>query len=125
VVIDLESRNGTFVNGVRVMQRHPLNHRDVITIGRAHLKFHAYGYTPPRPADPGAALLMPARTKAAMDGRALTRQQPNRPLPTPKVASNDSTLSSSPGDTISSDRSIAFTRPPARPIIKPQDEDER
>src|SRR4051794_21629070 len=51
VVIDLQSRNGTYVNAQKI-ERSPLNHKDVITIGQAHIKFYAHGYVPPRPADP-------------------------------------------------------------------------
>lgn len=38
-IIDLGSRNGVFVNGVRIGEAHPLNHRDKIQIGRATMKF--------------------------------------------------------------------------------------
>src|SRR5881275_1564286 len=78
VVTDLNSRNGTFVNAKRILERTPLNHRDVITIGKVHIKFHAYGYVPPRPADPGQALLMPARTKRAMTNRTPTPHHVDR-----------------------------------------------
>ena len=37
-LIDLESRNGTYVNGVRVLE-HPLSSFDVIEIGRTKIKF--------------------------------------------------------------------------------------
>ena len=125
VVIDLNSRNGTYVNAVRVMERQPLNHRDVITIGRAHIKFHAHGYVPPRPTDPNQAILMPAKTRAALDARKPTPHHAgDRPLPTPtpRDPSADSTISASPGDTIV-DRPLPFTRPPARPIVKPTEEE--
>jgi pSer/pThr/pTyr-binding forkhead associated (FHA) protein len=121
VVIDLNSRNGTYVNAKRIEQRQPLNHRDVITIGHVHLKFHAYGYLPPRPSDPGEAMLMPAKTRAALNARTPTpHHQSDRPLPTPtpRNTSADSTISTSPGDTIV-DKPLPFTRPPARPIVKP------
>ena len=124
VVIDLGSRNGTFVNAKQIIERHALHHRDVITIGRAKIKFHAHGYTPPRPADPNEAILMPAKTRAALDARVPTpHYQSHRPLPTPvpRPASGDSTIAHSPGDTIA-DKPLAFTRPPARPIVKPTDE---
>jgi pSer/pThr/pTyr-binding forkhead associated (FHA) protein len=125
VVIDLGSRNGTFVNNKQILERHALNHRDVISIGRATVKFHAYGYTPPRPADPSEATLMPAKTRAAIEARQPTPHQAQRPLPTPipRDIKGDSTISQSPGDTIA-DRSIAFTRPPARPIVKPVEDEQ-
>ncbi|MEA2734841.1 MAG: hypothetical protein QOE14_1292 [Humisphaera sp.] len=119
-VVDLGSRNGTFLNGKAVIERQPLHHRDVITIGHAKIKFHAHGYTPPRPSDPNEALLMPAKTRAALEARPPTPHHSTRPLPTatPRDTSADSTIAPSPGDTIA-DKSLAFTRPPARPIVKP------
>ena len=124
VVTDLNSRNGTYVNAKRILERTPLNHRDVITIGKTHIKFHAHGYLPPRPADPSQAMLMPARTKHAMSGRAPTPHHSGRPLPTPKVSPADSTISApSPGETLAGDRPLPFTRPPAKPIVRPSDED--
>jgi hypothetical protein len=38
-IIDLGSRNGVFVNGVRIGEAHPLSHGDKIQIGRATMKF--------------------------------------------------------------------------------------
>lgn len=124
VIIDLNSRNGTYVNGKRVTSRQPLHHRDVIMIGRAQVKFHAHGYTPPRPADPNEAILLPAKTRAALDAREPTPHYSQRPLPTPvpRERSGDSTIAHSPGDTIA-DKPLAFTRPPARPIVRPTEED--
>src|ERR1043166_2414877 len=48
-VVDLDSRNGTFVNAQRIKERQALNHKDIVTIGRAHLAFYARGYIPQRP----------------------------------------------------------------------------
>ena len=130
VVTDLNSRNGTHVNAKRILERTPLNHRDVITIGKVHIKFHAHGYLPPRPADPSQAMLMPARTKSAMSGRTPTPHHSGRTLPTPKVSSpHDSTIAqpnSSSAETIAGDRpALPFTRPPAKPMVKPEpDEDD-
>lgn len=120
VLVDLGSRNGTYVNAKRVTERHPLVHRDVITVGRAQVKFHAHGYTPPRPADPTEAMLLPARTRAALEARIPTPHHARRPLPTPlpRDPSADSTIAHVAADTIV-DRPLAFTRPPARPIVKP------
>ena len=125
VVTDLNSRNGTHVNAKRILERTPLNHRDVITIGKVHIKFHAYGYLPPRPADPGQAMLMPARTKHAMTNRTPTPHHSGRTLPTPKVSPADSTIINPPSaaETIAGDRPLPFTRPPAKPIVKPTDDD--
>jgi pSer/pThr/pTyr-binding forkhead associated (FHA) protein len=125
-VVDLGSRNGTFVNNKQIIERQALRHRDVITIGRAKIKFHAHGYLPPRPTDPTEASLMPAKTRAALEARQPTPHYSQRPLPkpVPRDLAGDSTISSSPGDTIS-DKSLPFTRPPARPIVKPVEDDEQ
>ena len=40
---DLASKNGTFVNGTRVTERHPLQHGDVITVGDATLTLERAG----------------------------------------------------------------------------------
>ena len=132
VVTDLESKNGTFVNAKRVKDRVPLNHGDVISLGKAQVKFKASGYLPPRPADPAEAMLLPARTRAAMDNRHPTPHQ-NRPLPQVRVNSADSTIGapSSAGETIAGGtpspevpgKPLPFTRPPARPIVKPVEEE--
>jgi pSer/pThr/pTyr-binding forkhead associated (FHA) protein len=124
VVTDLDSRNGTYVNAKRILERTPLNHRDVITIGKTHIKFRAHGYHPPRPADPSEALLMPARTKHTLINRAPTPHHAERPLPTPKVSPADSTVSQpSPGETLAGEpRPLPFTRPPAKPIVRPAEE---
>jgi len=123
-VVDLGSRNGTFVNNKQIIERAPLRHRDVISIGRAKIKFHAHGYLPPRPADPTEATLMPAKTRAAIEAREPTPHHSQRPLPTPvpRHSPGDSTISQSPGETIS-DKSLPFTRPPARPIVRPSEDD--
>ena len=118
VVIDLNSRNGTFVNARRVKEREPLNDRDVITIGRAHVTFHKQGYCPPRPQGVEEALKMPVN-RAAMHRQSGSTS--SRALPTPKVA-NAETMG--PGDTTAGGTPLPFTRPPARPIVKPlEDED--
>jgi pSer/pThr/pTyr-binding forkhead associated (FHA) protein len=141
-VVDLNSRNGTHVNAKRVMQRQALSHKDVITIGKTHVVFHAHGYIPPRPSDPAEALLQPARTRAAIEERVPTPHHSTRPLPTPKVtapAGHDSTIAHpSPGETIAgsalpsppdvgvtgpAEKPLPFTRPPARPIVKPADDE--
>lgn len=128
-VVDLQSRNGTFVNAERVQERQALVDGDVITIGRAHLKFRAKGYCPPRPRGPEEALKMHANRAAMHRAPAGTSQ---RPLPTPKVAGSSSDSGGSiagvsnadtrsPGDSAAGARPLPFQRPPARPIVKPDD----
>jgi predicted component of type VI protein secretion system len=51
VLVDLESTNGTFVNGTRV-QRHRLLHEDLVRIGRTLFVYHDPASAPP--AAPGA-----------------------------------------------------------------------
>jgi pSer/pThr/pTyr-binding forkhead associated (FHA) protein len=86
VVIDLKSRNGTFVNAKRVMERQALNDGDIITIGRAHIRFHSSGYVPPReppkpiPRDPNAETIGASMTDS-MVGRSLPF---SRPAPSPR-----------------------------------------
>jgi pSer/pThr/pTyr-binding forkhead associated (FHA) protein len=110
-VSDLESRNGTLVNGKTIDERRALTSGDIITIGKTHITFHASGYQPPRPSDPYEAMRMPPeRLKYAK------REPSNRPLPSPKVANNETMM---PVDDQSAQKPLPFTRPPARPIVKP------
>ena len=64
VLLDLESTNGTFVNGSRT-GRTRLNHGDIIRIGRTEIVFH----------DPSAA---PAPTPAASQPPAPATQSPKK-----------------------------------------------
>jgi pSer/pThr/pTyr-binding forkhead associated (FHA) protein len=118
-VVDLNSRNGVFVNAKRVMQRQALNHGDVITVGKAHITFHAHGYQPPRPADPHAAAQMPPERIT------ITRRDPAtskpRELPTPKISNADTMMPPANGTEA---KPLPFTRPPARPIVKESPDDE-
>ncbi len=120
VVTDLGSRNGTYVNARKTEGRTPLNHGDVITIGKVHVKFRARGYVPPRPASPEEAIKM-SPNRAAMKVR--NGSSSTRPLPTPSPKiSNADTIS--PGDSAAGAKPLPFTRPPARPIVKESEEDD-
>ena len=86
-VVDLNSRNGTFVNANRVKERQALLNGDVVTVGRAHITFHASGYEPPReprplavpiPRDPNADTMAPGDSKAGI--KPYTRTPP-KPMP--------------------------------------------
>jgi pSer/pThr/pTyr-binding forkhead associated (FHA) protein len=85
-VVDLGSRNGTFVNAKRVKERQVLAGGDIVTVGRAHIHFHASGYNPPRqaptpiPRDPNAETIT---MSDSMIGRALPFTRP-APKPIPK-----------------------------------------
>ena len=86
-VVDLGSRNGTFLNALRLKERTALAHGDIVTVGRAHIKFHSTGYNPPRqvptpqPRDPNNETI---GMSDSMIGRALPF---TRPTPTPKPKS--------------------------------------
>jgi pSer/pThr/pTyr-binding forkhead associated (FHA) protein len=113
-VVDLESRNGTFVNAKRV-ERSPLVEGDVVTVGRTHLKFHPDGYTPPRPAGPHEAVKLPAnRSAMKTDAHATTRTLPK---PAPRDANADTLV---PGDSGAGMKPLPFHRPPPTP--KPEEE---
>jgi pSer/pThr/pTyr-binding forkhead associated (FHA) protein len=87
-VIDLNSRNGTFLNAKRLIERQVLSDGDIITVGRAHIRFHASGYVPPRepprpiPRDPNAETLGMSMSDS-MVGRSLPFSRP-APSPRPK-----------------------------------------
>lgn len=115
-VTDLKSRNGTFVNAKRI-EHSPLVEGDVVTVGRAHIKFHADGYVPPRPAGPHEAVKLPAnrgamKTDAAPSTRTL-------PTPAPRDANSETLV---PGDSGVGMKPLPFARPPARPIPREEDE---
>jgi adenylate cyclase len=121
VLRDLNSSNGTYVNGRRVQS---IELRDGMTIdaGRAKVVFCDGDFVAHRPADPieaaswGPGLLR--RESAAEDstvaGRVLPEPQP--------LAVNDAFVPSSPDDLT---KSLAFTRPPARPIVNEESEGSR
>ncbi len=116
-VVDLKSRNGTFVNARRVTDAWALTDGDIITVGRAHITFHAKGYVPPRPAGPHEAAKLPANRAAMKQDGAVS----SRPLPTARMTNAD-TLA--PGDSGAGVKPLPFTRPPARPIVKPNPDQE-
>jgi pSer/pThr/pTyr-binding forkhead associated (FHA) protein len=62
-ISDVGSRNGTFVGGVRVADKHKLRHGDVITVGRSRLTFRSAASTDTisiNTADIGGALSRPS-----------------------------------------------------------------
>jgi hypothetical protein len=68
------------------------------------------------------ALKMPANRNAM---RVISGSTSQRPLPTPAPrstsAANADTIT--PGDSKAGDKSLPFTRPPAKPIVKPSDDE--
>ncbi len=113
-VVDLASRNGTKVNGKPLTEARVLNQGDAITLGHTRIVFHPGKFTGPRPQDPVAALL--SETTIILPSSA-PRDAPTRALPTPKVGRVDV----KPPQESPSEMPLPFTRPPARPIVKPQD----
>ena len=113
-VVDLRSRNGTKLNS-RSIDRHTLREGDVIAIGHTKIVFHTGKFVGERPTDPAAALL--SETTLIMPTR---RDSAGRPLPTPKIGRVDKPPGpdqpQTPGET-----PLPFTRPPARPIVKPEE----
>jgi pSer/pThr/pTyr-binding forkhead associated (FHA) protein len=109
IVVDLKSRNGTRVNHEPVESRR-LHDGDVILTGNTKVIFHGGNFVAPRPADPSEALL--SETTIILPAR---RQPSSRPLPTPKIGRVDV---NPPADAATEETSLAFTRPPARPIVK-------
>jgi pSer/pThr/pTyr-binding forkhead associated (FHA) protein len=114
-VIDLQSRNGTRVNKIAI-ERQVLKEGDVISFGHAKAAFHTGKFVPPRPADPAAAML--SESGAPVLG---PRQPPSKTLPTPRIGRVDTVILPAPD---SEKTPLPFTRPPARPIVKPQEGDE-
>jgi hypothetical protein len=113
-VEDMGSRNGTYLDGHRVL-RHNLKDGDVITIGHTEITFHEGQLPRTRPSDPTDALL-----KEDYHPPPHRRDLPKKPLPTPKVSSGDTLAMPSPQES----KPLPFTRPPARPIVKPREESE-
>ena len=111
---DLQSRNGTKVNGKTLAEPRTLKSGDVIAIGHTRITFHAGKFIGPRPADPAEALL----SDTTIIVPAPRRPAPERPLPSPQIGRVDV----KPPPALSSDGTpLPFTRPPARPIVKPED----
>ena len=111
-VVDLKSRNGTRVNG-QAVERQLLKEGDIVAIGHTRITYHAGKFVGPRPADPTEALM--SETIPLPPPR---RDAPSKPLPVPKIGRVDV----QPTQIDESLISLPFTRPPARPIVKPQDD---
>jgi len=128
-VEDLASRNGTFVNGQRITGRQMLCDGDEVALGNVSIRFEAVGYAGSRPRSPDEALLA-ARMERELDATRITPAPGGRMLPVPQPkplgpsragqrASSDNPFSSSAALVPSS--SLAFRRPPAKPVVKPLD----
>jgi pSer/pThr/pTyr-binding forkhead associated (FHA) protein len=114
---DLGSRNGTYLHGHRVL-RHDLVEGDVIRLGHTEIAFHEGSLPRVRPTDPTDALL-----KEEYHPPPHRRELPTKPLPTPKVSSGDTMpMPTSPQSPDA--KPLPFTRPPARPIVKPREDED-
>jgi pSer/pThr/pTyr-binding forkhead associated (FHA) protein len=79
-VVDLQSRNGTRMNGKRILRR-PLVDGEILQIGRASLQFHAAGFVAQRPELPSEST-PPAASDAEPPNVAVQRSDPtSRALP--------------------------------------------
>jgi pSer/pThr/pTyr-binding forkhead associated (FHA) protein len=112
---DLGSRNGTYLHGHRIL-RHLLKEGDVVSIGHTRVIFHEGALPRTRPTDPTDALL-----KEDYHPPPHRHDLPTKPLPTPRVSGGDTMpMPNSSGEF----KPLPFTRPPARPIVRPQEEPE-
>lgn len=120
LVVDLDSRNGTFVNGRRI-SRHHLRDGDRLHVGDSVLIFTQSAPTGIRPATPKDALLL-ARVDNELSASTISGKR-ILPTPRPKKTGNSSTASNippnSPGPSPMQVSSMVFNRPPARPMVRP------
>lgn len=114
VVVDLNSRNGTFILRDRI-QRHTLHSGEIIGVADVRIMFHGGAFVPARPMDPP-----PARQRVESEHPTLLVPPLSRPMPVPKPKSGDSEAAPL-DDTIK--MPLPFTRPPARPIVNPQEKE--
>jgi adenylate cyclase len=82
VLQDLDSLNGTFLNGTRLSGSHPLQHGDEFSLGATRARFEQDAAAPP-PAD--TAVAVPAATRPFVSAGVTTPDAP-RPFPAGSVA---------------------------------------
>jgi predicted component of type VI protein secretion system len=112
-VIDLNSRNGTHVNGQRIGS-HRLRDGEEIFVGRARLVFHAGAIPKARPKDPGQRDTAVATMRDRDPGETLVDSRFGMPgFPSPKPREMQKT-----GDDDDGGAPLAFRRPPAQPIVE-------
>lgn len=112
VLIDLDSTNGTWLDAARV-RRYVIRDGETFYIGDARIVFHADQRVENRPADPNEASHF-AQMLPHEDTNAdtIVCARAGRPLPAARATIAGSGKARHPAN------SIAFRRPPARPIIK-------
>ena len=116
-VVDLKSHNGTFVHG-KQMDSAYLRDGDTFEVGHAKVRFHEVGWVPGRPADP-ATKVPPSLLDSTISGaQPIAAQERHTKARIATVAQPSE--SKSPHHSIRSTKPLAFTRPPARPIVDPK-----
>jgi len=117
LVIDLDSRNGTYINGRRIQRQH-LKDGDRLQIGDSVLIFTQSALTGSRPATPRDALLL-ARVDNELSSSTVSGA---RILPTPrprKPGKSASPGANPPEGNLLQTSPLVFNRPPARPMVRP------
>lgn len=115
-LIDLESRNGTYINGQRIHDQY-LNDGDKIRVGDCTLIFSLSAPTGTRPATPRDALLL-ARVDNELSSSTISGAR-ILPTPRPRKTGNPAGPSSSPSTGESTPApSLVFNRPPAQPKVR-------
>jgi pSer/pThr/pTyr-binding forkhead associated (FHA) protein len=109
LLVDLESRNGTYVDGERIEQA-LIPDNAIVRIGSSEIEFHAERYISHRPADPFES--------ARMEGSILDRESESEITtlhgqPVQPQDESSETLSGKPG----ASKPLPFTRPRPRPIV--------
>ncbi|MCC7351089.1 MAG: FHA domain-containing protein [Phycisphaerales bacterium] len=118
LVVDLDSRNGTFINGRRIQRQH-LKDGDRLHVGDSVLTFTQSAPTGIRPATPKDALLL-ARVDNELSASTISGKR-ILPTPRPRKTGKSAAPANAPEPSPSPMQvsSMVFSRPPARPMIRP------
>ena len=127
MVVDLNSHNGTYVNGVRV-HRHRLGDDERVQVGDTVLTFHAGEFVSYRPADPREAVLRARLENEVDNASGDTMGLHGRTLPTPRLTRSGRPRKqrSSPNDAPAAilrprptPQIVGMARPPEQPSSPP------
>jgi pSer/pThr/pTyr-binding forkhead associated (FHA) protein len=110
VIEDLQSTNGTFINGARI-QKQPLRDGEVILLGNTKIVFHLEDLQEDRPSRPSKPSDLSDSKRIDLNA---TVTHAGRPLPKVAVQHGEKPVEQTPR------KSIAFERPPATPIVPPK-----
>jgi predicted component of type VI protein secretion system len=138
-VEDMGSTNGTRIGGHRVKQRRELADGETIEVGDSRIVFHTGTHVAARPADPIEAMRVQRMLDDMNDSRITSQvtllgrgaMSPNDSMAGKKTVVRPQPRDPSPPADATADgpngakRSIAFERPPAQPIVEPDDEPNR